>query len=402
MARLLTGPRRDFNLLLAARVLRAFGFGFSAILVAVHLQARGLSPAWIGVVLAVGLGSASFTGLGAAWLASRIGRRRTLALVGVLMALCGIDLALAQTSWMLLLAGLTGMMGLANADLGPFLAVEQAMLTETTTLAGRNRAFGRYSFTGAIGIAAGGLAASAGTSLSRTVLFYWIFAALGLVTATLPLFLSERVEGEVRDAPAFGSLRPLLGLSALFALDSLGGGLVVNAVIVYWLHIRFGAGPEVLGPAFAAMSVLMAFSLEVAGWLADKIGLVNTMVFTHLPSNVLLILVPFAPGLEWAIALLLVRSLIVSMDQPARQAYVVSIVPPNERSGALAVTGAVRGVALAAGPAVTGVAIQAAALGIPFFAGGGIKILYDLALWAGFRRRLGDHESTRGAGEQKA
>jgi MFS family permease len=389
----LTKDRRDFRLLLAARVLRAFGFGFSAILVAVHLQSRGLSPAWIGVVLAVGLGSASFTGLAAAWLAARIGRRRTLALVGVLMMICGVDLALAPTSWLLLLAGLTGMMGLANADLGPFLAVEQAMLTETTTASGRNRAFGRYSFTGAIGIAAGGLAASGGTSLNRTIFFYWLFAALGLVTALLPLFLSTAVEGEVRDEPAFGSLRPLIGLSALFALDSLGGGLVVNAVIVYWLHIRFKAGPELLGPSFAAMSVLGAFSLEVAGWLADRIGLVNTMVFTHLPSNVLLILVPFAPSLPWALGLLLVRSLIVSMDQPARQAYVVSIVPPNERGGALAVTGAVRGVALAAGPAVTGIAIQAAALGLPFFAGGGIKSLYDLALWAGFRHRFGDHEA---------
>jgi MFS family permease len=390
MRRLLSPEARDFNLLLAARVLRAFGFGFSAILVAVHLQSRGLSPAWIGVVLAVGLGSASLTGLAAAWLAARIGRRRTLALVGVLMALCGVDLALAPTSWLLLLAGLTGMMGLASADLGPFLAVEQAMLTETTTATGRNRAFGRYSFTGAIGIAMGGLAASWGTSRDRTILFYWLFACLGLATMVLPLFLSERVEGQVRDAPAFGSIRPLIGLSALFALDSLGGGLVVNAVIVYWLHIRFGAGPEVLGPAFAAMAVLQAFSLEVAGRLADQIGLINTMVFTHLPSSVLLILVPFAPSLWWAIGLLLARSLIVSMDQPTRQAYVVSIVPPNQRSGALAVTGAVRGVALAAGPAVTGVAIQAAAFGIPFFAGGGIKIIYDLALWAGFRRRLGD------------
>jgi MFS family permease len=397
MRQLLPRERRDYRLLLAARVLRAFGFGFSAILISLHLQARGLSATWIGVVLAVGLASASFTGLGAAWLSARIGRRTVLALVGLLMALTGLDLALAGSPWLLMIAGLSGMMGLANADLGPFLAVEQAMLTEATTPAARNRAFGRYSFTGAIGIALGGLTAGAGTSLGRTIAFFWLFAILGLLTAALPLLLSDTVEGKVRDAPAFGTIRPLLGLSALFALDSLGGGLVVNAVIVYWLHVRFGAGPEVLGPSFAAMSVLGAVSLEVAGRLADKIGLVNTMVFTHLPSNVLLILVPFAPNVGWAIALLLARSLIVSMDQPARQAYVVSIVPPNERSGALAVTGAVRGVALAAGPAVTGIAIQSATLGIPFFAGGGIKILYDLALWAGFRGRRGDHELARPA-----
>ena len=385
--------RRDYTLLLAARVLRAFGFGFSAILIAVHLQARGFDATWIGVALAVGLASASFTGLGAAWLASQVGRRWTLALLGVMMSLTGLDLALAPDRWVLLLAGLTGMLGLANADLGPFLAVEQAMLADTASTAGRNRAFGRYSFTGAIGTAAGSVAAGFATGPAGTVAFYWLFAAVGVATAILALLLGESVEGEVRHGPVFGSIRPLVGLSALFALDSLGGGLVVNAVIVYWLHVRFGVGPQVLGPAFGAMAVLSALSLELAGWLADRIGLVNTMVFTHLPSNLLLILVPLAPGLYWALALLIVRALIVSMDQPARQAYVVSIVPSNERAGALAVTGAVRGVALAAGPAVTGMAIQAAALGLPIFAGGAIKIVYDIALYIGFRRRFGDNEA---------
>ena len=392
MRHLLAGDRSDYRLLMMVRMLRAFGFGFSAILLALHLQGRGLNSAWIGAVLAVGLASASLSGLATAYLSARIGRRNTLMLVGLAMALCGLDLALASSPGLLLLAGLTGMMGLANADMGPFLNVEQSMLTEATSPAGRNRAFGRYSFTGAIGVAAGSLLAGAGTGQARTSLFYLLFSALGLLTAGLPRLLSDQVEEEKVSSPTFGNLRPLLGLSALFALDSLGGGLVVNAVIVYWLHVRFGAGPNVLGPSFAVMAVLSAVSLELAGWLADRVGLINVMVFTHLPSNVLLILVPFAPSLALAIALLVLRSLIVSMDQPARQAYVVSIVPPAERSGALAVTGAVRGLALAAGPAVTGLAIQAAVLGLPFFAGGAIKIAYDLALWAGFRRRLGDHE----------
>jgi hypothetical protein len=193
-------------------------------------------------------------------------------------------------------------------------------------------------------------------------------------------------------APVFGSLRPLLGLSALFAIDSLGGGLVVNSVIAYWLHVRFGAPLSVLGPSFGAMSLLTALSFEFSGRIADRIGLVNTMVFTHLPSNLLLILVPFAPGLAWAIGILLLRATVVSMDQPARQAYVVSIVKATERSGAIALTGALRGIFQAVGPVITGVAIQAAAYSFPFIVGGSLKSLYDVGLFIGFRRRFGEHE----------
>jgi predicted MFS family arabinose efflux permease len=140
------------------------------------------------------------------------------------------------------------------------------------------------------------------------------------------------------------------------------------------------------------MSILGAASFELSGRLADRIGLVNTMVFTHLPSNVALFMVPFAPSLPVAIAILVVRSTLVQMDQPARQAYVVSVVKPNERSGALAVTGAVRGVANGAGPVITGAAIQAASLGLPFFLGGALKVLYDVGLYVGYRRRFGEHE----------
>ncbi len=380
---------------MAARVARAFAFGFSAVLVAVHLQSRGLSGPQIGLVVSIGLAAASLTGLLAAAAAGRFGRRATLAGVGISMALCGLDLALATQPWMLVLAGFTGMMGAASTDLGPFLAVEQAVLTQATGDARRNRAFARYSLTGGLAGAAGGFAAGFGTDLHRTQLFFLMFAGLGLLTAILPLFLSDEIEGATEE-PVFGSIRPLLGLSGLFALDSLGNGLVVNAVIVYWLHVRYGASPAVLGPSFAVMSLLGAASFELAGRLADRIGLVNTMVFTHLPSNLLLLLMPFAPSLPVAIAILLVRSTIVQMDQPARQAYIVSIVKPSERSGALAITGAVRGVANGVGPVVTGAAIQAASLGIPFFLGGALKCLYDVGLFYGFRRRLGDHEAARG------
>ena len=380
----------DYRLLLATRLLRALGFGFSAVLLGVHLERRGLGPADIGLTLTLALAAATLGGLALAALSARIGRRPGLALCGALMAVSGLDLALPSPSWLLAAAGVTGMLG-AGADQGPFASVEQAMLTESAPAAGRNRAFARYSLTGGVAGAAGAALATVGTTDSVTSALFGLYAALGLATAALPLLMSKAVEGG-RGGPVFGSLRPLLGLAALFALDSLGGGLVVQAVIAYWLHIRFGAESQVLGPAFTAMALVQSASFELAGRLADRIGLVNTMVFTHLPSNLLLVLVAFSPTLPVAVALLVLRYSISQMDVPARQSYIVSIVKPSERAGAVAITGALRGVALACGPLLAGLAIQAAALGLPFVAGGGLKIVYDLGLYAGFRKRRAEHE----------
>ncbi len=380
---------RDRGLLLAARGLRAFGFGFSAVLVGLHLERAGLSAPEIGLALGVGLAAASLTGLLSAAASARFGRRRTLAAVGLLMTVTGLDLAFGRQPWLLILAGVTGMLGAASVDYGPFASVEQAVLAETAAPGVRNRAFARYSLTGGLFNAAGGLVAAFAFA---TQLYFLLYALLGLATALLPLLMSPAVEGQPARV-VFGSFRPLAGLAALFALDSLGGGFVANAVIAYWLHVRFGAAQETLGPVFAGVAILQSFSYEVSGRLADRIGLINTMVFTHLPSNVLLLFVPFAPSLAAAIALLLARFALSQMDVPARQAYIVSIVPPDERAGAVAMTGAVRGVAMAFGPVLSGAAIGLAAFGVPFFAGGGLKIVYDLALYGGFRNRRADHET---------
>jgi hypothetical protein len=307
------------------------------------------------------------------------------------MAVTGLDLAFAPQPALLVVAGLTGMLGAASIDLGPFASVEQAVLAETATGSELNVAFGRYSLTGGLFNAAGGLAAALATTADVSRGFFILYALLGVATATLPLFMSDGVESE-SGGPAFGSFRPLIGLAALFALDSLGGGFVANAVIAYWLHVRFGASAALLGPVFAAVAILQSASYEVSGRLANRIGLINTMVFTHLPSNVFLLLVPLSPSIGWAILLLLLRFALSQMDVPARQAYIVSIVPPSERAGAVATTGAVRGVAQAFGPALAGVAIGAAAFGLPFFAGGGLKIVYDLSLYFGFRNRRAGHE----------
>jgi MFS family permease len=381
----------DRALLLGARGLRAFGFGFSAVLVGVYLEGRGLSAGLIGLTLGLGLAAASLSGLASASLAARFGRRRALSISGLLMALTGLDLALASHPALLIAAGLTGMLGAASVDLGPFASVEQAVLAEAVPPSARNVAFGRYSLTGGLFNAAGGLAATLATGAGGGRNFFLLYAAIGLATAAFPLFISSRVEAP-GPAVAFGRFRPLAGLAALFALDSLGGGFVANAVIAYWLHVRFGVGIQTLGPLFSAIALLQALSYEVSGRLGDRFGLVNTMVFTHLPSNILLLLVPFSPNLAWAVGLLLARFALSQMDVPARQAYIVSIVPAAERAGAVAMTGAVRGVAQSLGPVIAGIAIGAASFGVPFFAGGGLKIVYDLALFKGFRKRRAEHE----------
>jgi hypothetical protein len=303
-----------------------------------------------------------------------------------MMALTGLDLAFATQPGLLVAAGLTGMLGVAGVDLGPFASVEQAVLAETVSPSARSVAFGRYSLTGGLFNAAGGLASTFATGAGGGRTFFLLYAAIGVATAALPLFMSQAIEGAGR-APAFGRFRPLAGLAALFALDAFGGGLVAIAVVAYWLHLRFGAGPQLLGSVFAAIAILQALSYEVSGRLGNRFGLVNTMVFTHLGSNIFLLLVPLSPSLGLTIGLLLARSAMSSMDVPVRQAFIVSIVPSAERAGAVAMTGAVRGIAQSFGPALSGLAIGAASFGLPFFAAGGLKIVYDLALFAGFRNR---------------
>jgi len=384
----------DRALLLGARGLRAFGFGFSAVLIGVYLERRGLSPGLIGLTLGIGLAAASLSGLVTASLAARLGRRRALSIAGFLMALTGLDLALAGQPALLVVAGLTGMLGAASVDLGPFASVEQAVLAEAVSPTARSVAFGRYSLTGGLFNAAGGLAATLATGDTAGRAFFLVYAAIGVVTSVLPLFMSARVEASGRPV-AFGKFRPLAGLAALFALDSLGGGFVANSVIAYWLHVRFAVDVQVLGPLFAAAAILQALSYEVSGRLGKRFGLVNTMVFTHLPSNVLLLLIPFSPNLGWALILLLLRFSMSQMDVPARQAYIVSIVEPEHRAGAVATTGAIRGLGQAVGPVLSGLAIQAALFGVPFFAGGALKIAYDLGLYAGFRGRRAEHEVQR-------
>ena len=388
--------RRDYRLLLAVRVLRSFGFGFVPVLLGLRFEERGLGAGPLGAALSIAVLTAALSGLPLAALASRFGPRPVLAATGLLMAVTGADLALATQPVLLVLAGATGMLGASGPDLGPYLAIEQAALVDAVPDRRRNRAFGRYSLAGGLAAAAGGLVASLGTNPGRIQVLFLAFATLGLLAAVISLFLS-RPAGTAAPGPVISraSAKPLAGLAALFGVDALGGGLVLQTVIAYWLHVRFGAGSALLGPSFALIALVQAGSYEVASRLADRIGLLRTMVFTHLPSNVLLMFVPFSPNLTVALTLLTVRFAIAQMDVPARQAYVASIVPPAERAGALALMGTVRGVMQAIGPLIAGLAIQAAAPGLPFLLAGGLKISYDVGLYAAFSQRPGGHEISR-------
>lgn len=389
----LPAASRDLRLILGARLLRASAFGMSAVSIGLQLERRGLSSTAIGLTLTIGLLSAAIGGVIGAALSSRIGRRRTLALAGMLMAVAGVDLAFGTSPMLLALAASTGMLGAANVDFGAYASIEQAALAESVSPRSRNLAFARYSLTGGLAAALGAFVAGSATNLERGQLLFAGYAIAGAITAALAMMLSAKAESPVRGAALSPSqIRSLAPLSALFALDALGGGLVANAVIAFWLHVRFDAGAAVLGPAFAGIALLQAASYEVSGRLANRIGLIRTMVFTHMPSNVLLAIVPLAPSLPWAIAVLFARFSLSQMDVPARQAFVVSIVPPAERAGAVAFTGLVRGIGQAAGPLISGAAIQNAALGLPFYLAGGLKLLYDGTLFLAFRHRRGEHE----------
>jgi predicted MFS family arabinose efflux permease len=386
----------DGRLILTARAIRTFAYGFQSVLLGVYLSQVGFAPWQVGAVLtATLLGSAVLTALFAAT-ADRYGRRRMLRLSALFMATSGAAFAFSTSYPLLILASLTGTVGATSGEVGPFLTLEQAVLPQTAAPERRTRAFSLYNTIGALAGSAGALAAGVPAVLQRAAGLDALtaFRAMFLAYATCAVAalwafarLSDRVEAAAA-APRGGlrRSRPMVyRLSALFALDSLAGGFVVQSLIAFYLHLRWGAGPEVLGPVFLWVGLLQAASYWVAGRLAERVGLINTMVFTHLPSNVLLAAIPLAPSLAWAIALLLARHALSQMDVPARQSYIVAVVDPDERVAAAGITNIARNLAQAATPVVAGAAMQTVGLGVPFVLGGSLKIVYDLLLFAMFR-----------------
>jgi len=386
----------DGRFILSARAVRTFAYGFQSVLLGVYLDARGFAPWQIGAVLtATLLGSAVLTAVFAAT-ADRYGRRRMLKLSALFMAASGGAFAITTSYPLLFLASLTGTVGATSGEVGPFLSLEQTMLPQTTSPDLRTRLFSVYNMLGALTGAAGALAAGTPALLQRWAglaaadafrAMFVLYALLAGVTLWLFGRLSDRVEAT--DGATRSRLDRSRGvvtrLAALFSLDSLAGGFVVQSLIAFYFHLRWGLGPEVLGPVFLGVGLLQAGSFIVAARVAERIGLINTMVFTHLPSNLLLMAIPFAPTLPWAIALLLARHALSQMDVPVRQSYVVAVVDPEERMAATGVTNIARNLAQSVTPVIAGAAMQIVGVGVPFLVGGGLKIVYDLLLLRMFR-----------------
>jgi predicted MFS family arabinose efflux permease len=391
--------RRDLRTIFAIQALRALLYGFGSVLIGASLAGAGYSDAKVGLVFTAMLAGFAVTSIAVGTRGDRIGRRRLYAGLFLIMAAAGTVFAMSDWFPALILAALTGTISVEANESGPITSLEQAMIPQAVrTPVDRNRAFARYNavayLTGSLGaLAAGGpdFFRRFFPALPASQRFLLAYSAVGVACAFLASRLSPRMEaGEELTAerrfPLVRSKKRVAALSALFALDSFGGGFIVNTFIVFWFQRKFGASTETMGLVFFVAGLLQSGSSLAAGWVANRIGLLNTMVFTHLPSNVLLILVPFMPNLPLAIAMLLARFAISQMDVPARQAYVMSVVDTGEQTAAASYTNTARYVVRPAGPALGGYLMQAVSRSAPFVAAGALKIVYDLMLLATFRR----------------
>jgi MFS family permease len=397
---------RDGRLLFLTRFIRLFAYGSLSVVLVFYLIALGLTESQTGLLLTLTLAGDVVVSLYLTTRADRIGRRRMLIVGAVLMAAAGAAFAVTyQLPW-LVLAGTIGVISPSGNEVGPFLPIEQAALSHVVPGRSRTSVFAWYSLAGSLATALGALAGGAVTGAlqnahvapiaSYRVIVVW-YAALGVALALIFTRLSPAAEATPRDRDAVTAAasgmtglgaraRPVVAkLSALFALDAFAGGFVVQSFAAYWFHLRFGVDPAPLGVVFFWANILAGLSALAASRLAARFGLVNTMVFTHLPSNVLLILVPLMPTMTWAVAVLLVRFSISQMDVPTRQSYIMAVVAAEERSAAAGITGVARTVGAAISPLLVGIMFARPSLvNAPFFVAGVLKIVYDLLLYREF------------------
>ena len=394
---------RDARLLFLSRAVRMSGYGALGLVLVLYLAGVGLDAGQIGILLALTLVGDTLISLYLTTHADRIGRRRTLVIGAVLMAAAGVVFAGATGFVILLIAATIGVLSPSGNEVGPFLPIEQASLTEVTPADRRTSIYAWYNLTGSVATATGALIAGfvvgalrgAGWSdidAYRVVLL--AYAVLGLVLILIVRAVSTAVEVPPVDSTIAGRLglhksRGIIGrLSALFALDAFGGGLIVQSLLAFWFHQRFGVSEATLGAIFFGANILAAISALAAARIAARIGLINTMVFTHLPSNILLMLVPLMPNVELAIVVLLLRFSISQMDVPTRQSYTMAVVDPDERSAAAGVTGIARTTGAALSPLIAAPLFAVPGLAsVPFFLAGGLKIVYDVVLWRLFSQR---------------
>ncbi len=408
-------PRASYSAdawrILASRGLRQFAYGMLGVTLAVALTGSGFSPLAIGALITIAA-AGDFCGTYVIGLmADSWGRRRTLLVLAIIMALTGAIFTLTRFYPALALAAFFGVLGSTNSETAPFLPIEQAMLPQTCAADRRTHLFARYNLVASLAGALGALAAALPDLLTRigvarplgVNLIFWLYSGCALGVAWLTTRLTTAIEAPARQAsqpqpsggwrrrlaPPLGASRGIvLRLAGLFSVDALAGGLVTQSLLALYFHLRFGASLSLLAALFFGANLLSALSFLAAVPLARRFGLLNTMVFTHLPSNVLLIAVAFMPTLPLAGAALLLRQLLSQMDVPTRQAYTMALVEPEERTAAASVTSLARSVGSGVSPVIAGALLTGSlvALGLPLIIGGALKAIYDLALWRVFRR----------------
>jgi MFS family permease len=394
---------RDGKLLFVTRFLRLFAYGMLAVVLVFYLTGIGLSESQTGLLLTLTLAGDTAVSLMLTTQADRIGRRKVLLVGSLLMVGAGLAFAFTRNFLMLVVAGTIGVISPSGNEVGPFLSIEQAALSQVVPARSRTTAFAWYSLTGALATALGSLfgglftaslqkSAVAAISSQRSIVV--LYAVIGIALTSVFKRLSAdseaihsqgKAEGKAQLLGVGASRLVILRLSSLFALDAFGGGFVVQSFAAYWFFLRFGVDPATLGGIFFGANLFAGISALLASRLAGRIGLVRTMVFTHLPSNVLLILVPLMPNLQLAILVLLIRFSISQMDVPTRQSYTMAVVAPEERSAAAGITGVARTMGAAIAPLFAGLLFSNPALiNFPFFIAGTLKIVYDLLLYRAF------------------
>jgi MFS family permease len=382
-----------------------FAYGFLAVVLVLYLAALGIDALTIGAILTLTLIGDTIVSLWLTTRADRIGRRLVLVVGSLLMAGAGFLFAVTASVPLLILVATIGVISPTGNEVGPFLAVEQAALSQATPDARRTPTFAWYNLAGYVATAVGALSAGlltqgllamgvAALDAYRVVVVG--YGVVGLVMAVVFWRVGGGVEAPAAPPADDGIARRLgLGprsrgivarLSLLFSLDAFAGGFVPQSLMAYWFHLRYGVEPAILGGIFFGANLLAAVSSLSASRFAARFGLVNTMVFTHLPSNVFLFLVPLMPNLPLAIAVLLLRFSLSQMDVPTRQSYVMAVVEPGERSAAAGVTGIARTTGASISPILSAPLVASASLAsIPFFLAGGLKVAYDLLLYRAFR-----------------
>lgn len=396
---------RDGRLLFVTRFIRLFSYGSLSVVLVFYLSSLGLNEAQTGLLLTLTLLGDTVISLGLTTQADRIGRRRMLIIGAVLMAGAGVAFASTRNFLFLVAAGTIGVISPSGNEVGPFLPIEQAALTHVVPARERTTVFAWYALAGNLATAMGSLFAGVVTqalqkaavpvlSSQRTIIVF--YAAMGVLLGLLFHRLSPAAELRPAGSPASGprtllgigaSRRVVLSLASLFALDAFGGGFIVQSFAAYWFYLRFGVAPATLGGIFFGANILAGLSALVAPRLAARFGLIRTMVFTHLPSNILLLMIPLMPNLPLAVLTLFLRFSISQMDVPTRQSYTMAIVRADERSAAAGITGVARTTGAALAPVFVGLLFaHPSTINLPFFIAGTLKIVYDVLLYRAFVR----------------